>query len=136
MRSLRMPFGPGRAISRLIPLVLIGVLATGATAAGTADHSITPGTWEWPAPEAEAVEQTVESDASEAKTRFVSLDPAPSAGPLEMNLFEKGDLLKQATSSMCVARAAQTMMNMIDSGSRTGRWPTRRSSTRSGASCR
>ena len=138
MPSPRRQLGPGRSISRLVLLALVGVLVTSASAAGSADPSIASGTSESPATEefgtiavaastiltaevtedapAEAAEQTSRSDATEATTKSVSLDPVPSDGPFEMNLFEKGDFVKQATDSMCVGSAAQTMINMIDTG--------------------
>lgn len=117
--SPRRRLGPGCSVSRLVPLALIGVLATGAPAAGSAGSSIDPGTWG--SPWSEQVDTATPSptpaaDAEAEATTTISLDPAPSAGSFDMNLFEKGDFVKQATSSMCVGSATQTMMNIIDTG--------------------
>ena len=44
------------------------------------------------------------------------LDPPPTAGPFEIDLYRKGDFVSQISKITCVPAAMQTMMNIVDEG--------------------
>ena len=44
------------------------------------------------------------------------LDPPPEAGKFEMDLYRRGDHVRQANNSMCVPASMQIMINIMESG--------------------
>jgi hypothetical protein len=49
------------------------------------------------------------------------LDPPPTAGPFEMDLYEKGDFTTEKKAIWCAPAAMQTMINIMSTGADTSR---------------
>jgi hypothetical protein len=69
-----------------------------------------------PRPAVQAAAVKASKKAAAPAKRVVKLQPRPKAGPFEMDLYQRGDFMHQATKDMCVAGSTQTMMNIIDEG--------------------
>ena len=123
---------PFSAFGRFVPLALAGLFVASACSAWAADLAVVPGA---PRPatnpvrvaEATPAPRFTPKPAEQAATvnvgkkaaptqKVVKLRPRPKAGPFQMDLYDQGDLMHQATKDMCVAGSTQTMMNIIDPG--------------------
>ncbi len=130
---------PTRAISRNLVLALAALFTASACSAFSADLAVVPGTPRsqgtaarpvaatpappsTPKPAKRAATRDVDQpdrkgkQATKRTQKVLKLQPRPKAGPFEMDLYDQGDFMHQATKDMCVAGSTQTMMNIIDDG--------------------
>jgi hypothetical protein len=117
------------AFGRYVSLALAGLFAVSACssdlavvpgtprpAAAVRTVAATPAPPATPVPAQQATTTKPASKASKPTVKGIKLKPRPAAGPFEMDLYQKGDFMHQATKDWCVAGSTQTMMNIIDRG--------------------